>query len=1578
MTEYSYVSGSFDDRYVRRDIRYRTPSPPTALVEPISPLLSYSHSQPVSPSSKRKRDIDTYDDTDNDVNEYRSQKAPYARKLLGKTRGPPPVDTGSLYRAQPSPSPLDALAAAATSPLFNQGAKEDARTAEHLRNLSNAPSYSSKALGRQSKRTRSEIITYRPEISVDPRPATSYTYEGATELSKRSRYDHTDQSTDDQTGGVGQDHPHDPTALLEAELLLNFSRSFKPSSAVISESTHLKHPGVLPPPVTQSMKSTASASMAGNSAAMATALDSSVLPPAKVKTPEVKNAEMESPAKQASVDLRERAVSTSARSSGSITAPAQTSVPQTLSTERPKSHRGWPKGKPRGPRTHGSETRKPNKAVKKVGSITTSARRKRESGKVHKEHFETEQFEYWDEVKDAAQSKVTRARSEEREIDFDYYECFSSKRARAVSAGPRVTASRSAKQIMTPRVIPKWRPKNQKTKGITKPQKVATRIDKVAAQPLSICASCSMSRNTSNGYQDLWISCNGCKSWFHTTCVGIDKERTVKDIDKFHCKSCEQSHGPTTFVRKSGRAHASVDYAGLHEGKMRTATDVVEHHYIEPIKDGRLGFQAETFPRMPPELITADYFERCGGMTEPILVPAALNPQPGFQQPDIQDQHNNLRRTDSILAAPKNDLRHDNAYNDGQDKLDMVIPQGLTVRQVAELYGPEEKVEVIDVKLQEGEDKRWNMRQWADYYEAEGEKPVRNVISLEVSQSLLGKLIRRPKIVRDLDLQDSVWPLEDRNKDIFPRVQFYCLMSVADCYTDFHIDFGGSSVYYHILKGRKTFFFIPPSPKNLKKYEEWCLSPDQNSTFLGHETNECYRVDLYRGDTMLIPSGWIHAVWTPENSLVIGGNFLTRMHYGMQIQINDIEKATGVARKFRYPHFQKVLWHTLLKYLRDDPVPSTVHSLLCTGKPFSRELAVHQDYDLQSVVDVLPETFNARYYSKAELDGLPDLLRYIYRTVMISLGKVHGVTKGTQDAVLKSLPKGFGDHGTLLKTFAIWIAWKRGNETIPHWAYPEVVLADMDINISDRKLSAAEKKRIDRQAAHEAYKVSADRRPSRQSEKNGNAPPRPSSAHTEIATTTSPATLLFSPKKDSTGINTPPQFGIKVIEQLVSHPRHSPSPPFGHSPVGHSNEYGLQEPSDTGELTHQVSSTDPGVLSKSPGESLTPRAKRPKVRACIDCRLSKRRCIHDEAGRVDPVKAQQQSVPRGSHPVKRFALDDLMSPKVKRPKQESEHASLTGSPHAPIRSTTPDLNLSRVTNPTTSSHALDVPEAGITLSNAMMHSPWQTDMDENRTQVPESVLVSSTAQSLHDVPSNSLSQPVQEKTRQTQPAHDALQDNAYAQVCHDGATMGNSTTESQSDLVHINVLAAGNTDSNAQDRPASRQAESSSRTPSLHIQSNSTDSNGASNSRPSSPLTEIDESPKQAVKEEPINADEETLLSPTTKRAPRERTQVAHYINTNANGTRKPAGKVKSPSQPRSASTASSKKSSAKPAGVSKKRSASRSISQDPARSRASAVSPAKSVVEKVEEADEVEDEDEKLAKSLMEQEFGLRRRRGT
>jgi len=524
---------------------------------------------------------------------------------------------------------------------------------------------------------------------------------------------------------------------------------------------------------------------------------------------------------------------------------------------------------------------------------------------------------------------------------------------------------------------------------------------------------------------------------------------------------------------------------------------------------------------MRPELVTIEYFERCGGMTEPILIPASLNPRPpipGVEEQQTLDQLSLSDPQSNVQEATQwfsEDYDYDCVRDDGQDKLDMVIPQGLTVRKVAELYGPEEKVEVIDVKRQEGAAKGWNMRQWADYYEAEGEKPVRNVISLEVSMSKLGRLIRRPKVVRDLDLQDSVWPQEDVAKGFYPKVQFYCLMSVADCYTDFHIDFGGSSVYYHILKGKKTFFFIPPKKQHLKKYEEWCLSRDQNSIFLGDETKECYRVDLTEGDTMLIPSGWIHAVWTPETSLVIGGNFLTRLHYGMQIQINDIEKNTNVARKYRYPYFQRVMWFAVLQYVQQDPVPSTVARILFDGQKFCRDVPVYYEFGSNDRHSDNADYQNARFYSQGEIDGLQDLVRYIFRTVLISLGKMQGVTKGTQDAVLKSMPKGVGEHLEVAKTFALWAAWKRGNEELPQWAHPDALLSKVETIAGGRRKGAVPLKRKERQAALNAFITTSERRSSRHAPKGSETGlVKPAPVEQTDATATS-ITLIPTPSNNS-------------------------------------------------------------------------------------------------------------------------------------------------------------------------------------------------------------------------------------------------------------------------------------------------------------------------------------------------------------------------------------------------------------------------------------------------------------------------------
>lgn len=65
----------------------------------------------------------------------------------------------------------------------------------------------------------------------------------------------------------------------------------------------------------------------------------------------------------------------------------------------------------------------------------------------------------------------------------------------------------------------------------------------------------------------------------------------------------------------------------------------------------------------------------------------------------------------------------------------------------------------------------------------------------------LSKMVSPPLTVRKIDWINCHWP-EDLPEDCLltkPSVQKYCLMSVKDSYTDFHVDFGGTSVWYHVL-----------------------------------------------------------------------------------------------------------------------------------------------------------------------------------------------------------------------------------------------------------------------------------------------------------------------------------------------------------------------------------------------------------------------------------------------------------------------------------------------------------------------------------------------------------------------------------------------------------------------------------------------------------------------------------------------------------------------------------------------------------------------------------------------------------
>ncbi|XP_056625039.1 lysine-specific demethylase 2A isoform X1 [Triplophysa dalaica] len=260
------------------------------------------------------------------------------------------------------------------------------------------------------------------------------------------------------------------------------------------------------------------------------------------------------------------------------------------------------------------------------------------------------------------------------------------------------------------------------------------------------------------------------------------------------------------------------------------------------------------------------------------------------------------------------------------DGLGIKMPDpDFSVSDVKLFVGSRRMIDVMDVTTQKGIE--MSMGQWRRYYEtppSEREK-LYNVISLEFSHTKLEHLVKRPASVDMIDWVDNMWPrhLKELQRDStnaindmqYPKVQKYCLMSVEGCFTDFHIDFGGTSVWYHILRGGKVFWLIPPTHQNLELYENWVLSGKQGDIFLGDKVKECQRIELKQGYTFMIPSGWIHAVYTPKDTLVFGGNFLHSFNIPMQLNIYNIEDRTRVPSKFRYPFFFEMCWYVLERYL---------------------------------------------------------------------------------------------------------------------------------------------------------------------------------------------------------------------------------------------------------------------------------------------------------------------------------------------------------------------------------------------------------------------------------------------------------------------------------------------------------------------------------------------------------------------------------------------------------------------------------------------------------------------------------------
>uniref|UniRef100_A0AAY4CYZ0 Lysine (K)-specific demethylase 7Ab n=1 Tax=Denticeps clupeoides TaxID=299321 RepID=A0AAY4CYZ0_9TELE len=362
------------------------------------------------------------------------------------------------------------------------------------------------------------------------------------------------------------------------------------------------------------------------------------------------------------------------------------------------------------------------------------------------------------------------------------------------------------------------------------------------------------------------IECDICKDWFHGSCVQV-QEHYAADIDVYHCPNCDVLHGPS-LMKKRNNWHRH-DYTEPNDG-------------TKPVQAGTAVFvrrlQEKTFPsadeivvRMQGSQVTPQYLER-QGFSYPIMVP---------------------------------DL----------DGLGLKLPPpSFSVEDVEQYVGGSKVIDVIDVARQA--DSKMKLGEFVKYYYKPERPKVLNVISLEFSDTKMANLVVVPDVAQKMSWVENYWP----DDSFFPKpfVQKYCLMGVKDSYTDFHVDFGGTSVWYHVLW--VNVFFINPTEANLALYEAWSSSFSQSEVFFGEKVDKCYKCVVQQGTTLLIPTGWIHAVLTSQDCMAFGGNFLHNLNICMQLRCYEMERRLKTPDLFKFPYFEAICWYVaknLLDTLRD-------------------------------------------------------------------------------------------------------------------------------------------------------------------------------------------------------------------------------------------------------------------------------------------------------------------------------------------------------------------------------------------------------------------------------------------------------------------------------------------------------------------------------------------------------------------------------------------------------------------------------------------------------------------------------------
>ena len=315
------------------------------------------------------------------------------------------------------------------------------------------------------------------------------------------------------------------------------------------------------------------------------------------------------------------------------------------------------------------------------------------------------------------------------------------------------------------------------------------------------------------------------------------------------------------------------------------------------------------------------------------------------------------------------------------EDLHMSYPHAMSsLSSIERFIDPSMEIPTIQVDTQ-GEGPLWSMKDICAYFQTpmKKRKQLLNIVSFNLALTGLDGHVVPPACIRDLDLVGRAWPsqsstifqhasvsnpfaaveeLDQIDLDAYspPQTLTYLLLGPEGAYTDWHVDMGGSSVWYHVVTGQKTFMAAPDTGHNVSEFLKWSSSTTDQSTFLGQRLEKCVRLELHAGDTLFLPGGWFHAVSTPKDTIVLGGNYINPLRLKNALHVVMMEQKLRVGADAKYPKYDMLMYYAACDFV----------NRLVRGRNLLQNRG-KSDKDHKRTLSV----------SKLEMQGLPYLEKYL-------------------------------------------------------------------------------------------------------------------------------------------------------------------------------------------------------------------------------------------------------------------------------------------------------------------------------------------------------------------------------------------------------------------------------------------------------------------------------------------------------------------------------------------------------------------------------------------------------------------------